>query len=130
MTVMIARKPLAGECKLLGPDGSIIFRGDFSHAMEQYVPDSIARRKARADVAETEAQAAAATRTLNDAVAETVNMITARTADIVRRFDAYEQRMRQRAKDAAAKGKAGRGCDPAQDRRAPRPPTTQRRGES
>jgi hypothetical protein len=46
-------------------------------------------------------------------------MITARTADIVRRFDAYEQRMRQRAKDAAAKGKAGRGCDPAQDRRAP-----------
>jgi hypothetical protein len=43
VTVMIGRKPLAGECRLLGPDGSVIFRGDFSHAMEQYVPDSVAR---------------------------------------------------------------------------------------
>jgi hypothetical protein len=74
--------------------------------MEQHVPDSIARTQARADTFKIEARADAAVRRHNDAMAETVNLIKTRADALLRRFDTFEERERQRAKDAAAKRKA------------------------
>jgi hypothetical protein len=103
--MIIGKDPPPGTYKLFDPSGNVIMSGNFVDVAERCIPDSVARREARADAFKTEARAEAATRTLSDALAEGARLITAKIDALTRRADALIARDRKRRVDAAAKAK-------------------------
>jgi hypothetical protein len=99
-------QPPRGTYKLFDPSGNIIMSGNFVDIAERHIPDSVARREARADAFKIEARAEAAARRSDEAVAELASLLSARVDALVRRADALMARDRKRRKDVVAKAKA------------------------